>query len=165
VALIHQGKEQEAARHFSEAVRIKPHYAEPHCNLAKVLLRQGKTEEAARHLSEALRIDPRLAKEFSDAAWALATHKDAKLRNGPIALQLAEQACQATGDQQPAILDTLAAAYAEVGRFDEAVATARKALTLALSAEQLDLADGIRERLRLYEARQPFHQAPAETRR
>ena len=69
-------------------------------------------------------------------------------------MRLAEQACELTQYEDPDKLDTLAAAYAEVGRFADAVATARRALRAADPKSQL--AGEVRERLALYEAQQPF---------
>ena len=71
-------------------------------------------------------------------------------------LRLAQQALQLAGSESPQLLDTLAAAYAEAGRFDEAVATARKALTAATQANKEQLAKDIQGRLELYAARQPY---------
>jgi hypothetical protein len=69
---------------------------------------------------------------------------------------MALQVCQATEFREWRYLDTLAAAYAEVGRFDEAVCTARRALALLAGAEESRPAVQLRERLRFYESRQPF---------
>src|SRR5262249_32988577 len=74
--------------------------------------------------------------------------------------RLARQCCLVAGDTHPVPLDTLAAAYAEVGSFDQAVEVARRAAGLADAAGQNDLAGQIRERSRLYEKRQPLPAAP-----
>ncbi|HVP13204.1 MAG TPA: hypothetical protein VMV94_18660, partial [Phycisphaerae bacterium] len=72
---------------------------------------------------------------------------------------LAERACSATGEKDAGFLDTLAAAYAEVGRFDDAVVAARKALAVARDAQKADLATEIQQRLSLYEKARPYHAA------
>jgi hypothetical protein len=70
---------------------------------------------------------------------------------------VAERGCQLSGNKDPAFLGALAAAYAEVGRFQEAVAAARKAEALAASlGYQQDVAQ-LRAQLQLYEAGQPYH--------
>ena len=60
----------------------------------------------------------------NDLAWLLATCPDNSVRNGQKAVELAQQAVQLSNGRSPEILDTLAAAYAEAGRFHEAVETA-----------------------------------------
>ena len=50
----------------------------------------------------------------------MATDPDPSVRNGSEAVRLAERAVQLTGAREPTLLDTLAAAYAEAGRFQEA---------------------------------------------
>ncbi len=73
----------------------------------------------------------------------------------------AEQANALTDGQQPFVLDVLAMAYAEAGRFDDARQTAAKALDLATAANLPGMASGIRQRLQLYQAGQPFRENPA----
>jgi hypothetical protein len=93
-------------------------------------------------------------------AWLFATCPEALLRNGGRAVELAQQAEQLSGGRHPEILDTLAAAYAEAGRFPDAVTTAGQALHLAEAQTNAVLADDIRTRLKLYEANSPYHEKP-----
>ena len=67
-------------------------------------------------------------------------------------MELAWQAEQLSGGNHPEILDTLAAAYAEAGRFGEAVETAKRALNLPATKNNKPLAEAIQIRLKLYEA-------------
>ncbi|NIM70661.1 MAG: hypothetical protein GTO48_09480, partial [Xanthomonadales bacterium] len=69
----------------------------------------------------------------NNLAWLLATCPEPRYRNGPRALRLARQACEATAHKSPPLLDSLAAAYAETGQFDQAVATTRQALEIVRS--------------------------------
>ena len=71
-------------------------------------------------------------------------------------MAFAERAASLTGRQQPAVLDTLAAAYAEAGRFPEAVETARRALAIAIQQNDRGVAAGLNARIALYEAGTPF---------
>jgi Flp pilus assembly protein TadD len=87
----------------------------------------------------------------------LATSPQAALRNGHQAVELAQRANQLTGGENPVILCTLAAAWAEAGRFPEAVATAQHALQLAEAQSNPALADDLRSELKLYQANLPFH--------
>lgn len=84
------------------------------------LFEEGRCAEAIRLMSNAWESDSKDAKLANNLAWALATAGDPEIRDPEKAVRLAREAVDATGD--PAIIDTLAAAYAAVGRFDEAVA-------------------------------------------
>jgi tetratricopeptide (TPR) repeat protein len=86
----------------------------------------------------------------------LATAPEADLRDGSKALELAQKALKATGDQDPNTLDTLAAAYAETGDFPMALETARKALQLAQQAGKSDLAESLKKEILLYESGKPL---------
>ncbi len=93
---------------------------------------------------------------LNDTAWVLATNPNASIRNGAEAVELAERAVQLSDGREPAVLGTLAAAYAETGRFPEAVQTARKALDLARQQNNQSLAESNRAKIPLYEAGTPF---------
>jgi hypothetical protein len=72
-------------------------------------------------------------------AWILATAGDPHLRNGAEAVKLATRACSLTGFKEAVFVGTLAAAYAEAGRFQDALAAAEKARDLAVAAGKTDL--------------------------
>ena len=157
-ALLQMGKLDEAIAHFQKALQIKPDYAEAHINLGNVLIRKGSVDEAIAHYQKALQINPDYAEAMNNLACVLATCPQASLRNGKQAVELAQRANQLTGDGNPVVLGTLAAAYAEAGRFPEAVATAQRALQLAETQSNTALADALRSQLKLYQAGFPFHQ-------
>jgi hypothetical protein len=92
------------------------------------------------------------------SAWTLATNPDGHVRNGTMALLLALEACEATDFQQPVYLESLAAAYAETGRYADAVATAKQALAAAEKGRSERVA-ALKSQLACYERRQPFHEA------
>jgi tetratricopeptide (TPR) repeat protein len=127
--------------------------------LGQALDEQGEFEQAIAHYEKAVEIRPNHVSAVNDLAWLLATCPEDGLRQGDRAVQLAERACEATGQRMPTVLDTLAAAYAEAGRFPEAVATATKALQL-VQPNQQPLADGIRQRLERYKAGKPYRVQP-----
>ncbi|MHC4790921.1 MAG: sulfatase-like hydrolase/transferase [Planctomycetota bacterium] len=154
-----QGKADQAIKHWTVAVRLKPQWAEAHSNLATACYRQGKVEHAVKHWTVAVQLKPNLAIAHSNLAWLLATVEDEKLRNPDEAVRLAERACELTGYKHPGILDVLGVAYAAVGRFAEAVKTAEKALDLARSTEQKELAAQIQEHLELFKSGQPYSEA------
>jgi hypothetical protein len=82
------------------------------------------------------------------------------LRDGNKAVELGQQAEQLAGGESPQILDTLAAACAEAGRFGEAVETAKRALNLSATQNNQPLADAIQTRLKLYETHSPYREKP-----
>jgi hypothetical protein len=78
------------------------------------------------------------------------------MRNGPQALDFARRASQMAQDKNPLILRTLAAAYAESGRFSEAVDVASRGAQIALEQQNPALADELRRNLTLYQAKSPL---------
>ena len=156
-ALLQKGNVAEAIAHFQRALQIKPGYAGTHYNLGNALLKMGNVDEAISHYQKALQIKPDYAEAQNTLAWVLATCPQASLRNGNKAVKLAQRANQLTGDGNPVVLGTLAAAYAEAGRFPEAVATAQRALQVAETQSNPALADAIRSQMKLYQAGLPFH--------
>jgi len=87
-----------------------------------------------------------------------ATAPDPSLRNGPEAVRLAERVCQLTQYKEAFLIGTLAAAYAEAGRFDDAVVTAQKACAVALAQGQTEIAASNEQLLELYKSGRAFHQ-------
>jgi hypothetical protein len=92
----------------------------------------------------------------NNLAWILATASDDRLRDGAEAIRLAEPLCRDAATAGANYFDTLAAAYAEAGRFDEAISVAQTALEMASAAQEADTAEKIRSRLELYRARRPY---------
>ena len=117
---------------------------------------RARVQEALAEWREALRVDPNFVPAMNDAAHALAASPEASDRNGAEAVKLAERAIQLSGDPNPVYLDTLAAAYAEAGRFPEAIEAARKALQLAKQDNQGSLAEALQAKIKLYEAQKPY---------
>ena len=118
----------------------------------------GRLAEASGHFREAVRLKPDRPAPLNDLAWILATCADADVRDASEAVELAERASELTGHKDAAILDTLAAAYAEAGRFDQAVTTARAAITLAGKVQAKELAEAIGKRLELYRQERPYRE-------
>jgi len=158
--LAKQGLLADAVDHYRQALRAKPDFADAYGMLGGVLLRQGKTAEAATEFRAALRLRPGWVEVANNLAWILATHESPQIRNGAEAVALAEQACEATQGKIAGTLDTLAAAYAEAGRFEDASGTARKALSLAREAGDESLARALEQRLTLYETGRPYRDVP-----
>jgi tetratricopeptide (TPR) repeat protein len=126
-----QGKQEEAVKQFEQAVRINPAHASTHNNLALAYKKLGRTGEAIAEYREAIRLNPNQTEAINNLAWTLATDPNPQFRNGAEAVQLATRVCELTRYQHPLPLATVAAAYAEIGRFNEAVSFAEQALQLA----------------------------------
>ena len=140
-ALAKLGKPDEACAQFTEALRLAPQYPEARLQLAIVLAGQGKTTEAISHYRLARNVPPSAPDSgvMNNLAWILAAGPSPELRNGAQAVKLAARACELDHDRQPMFIGTLAAAYAEAGRFDEAVAAAQKAHDLALTGRKAQI--------------------------
>ena len=158
IALLQKGRVDEAIVHLQQAVEINPKQAQTRLNLGNGFYMQGKTREALQQWREGLRVDPNHVPLLSQTAWVLATCPQASIRNGTEAVELARRAAEASGGKDPAILDTLAAAFAEAGRFPEAIETTRQALALATEQNAQELAEELKARMSLYESRTPFRE-------
>jgi tetratricopeptide (TPR) repeat protein len=161
IALAKQGNLAEAIQQFRETIRLDPNYASAHRNLGKALAAQHQLEAAIQEYRETVRLRPGDLQTRLELAWVLATAPQSELRNGPEAVQLATGAAKIAGTNNLRTLDTLAAAYAEAGRFAEAGAAARQAQALAVARGQPELAKAIEQRLMLYQANQPYRDAEA----
>ena len=157
-ALSCRGNDKVAIYHYNEALRINSDYAGAYYNLGKIFANQGKTENAILHFQKALQKDPDMTQALYNLSWIGATSEDDKFRNGIEAVNLAEKLCKLQNYSQPLSLDVLAAAYAEAGRFKEAVLIAQKGLELSLKMGSKELALGLEKRLKLYQAGRPYRQ-------
>ena len=147
---------EEALPDLQAAIAIRPHFESCEEALAGAYEALGRNSEALAHWRKALAIDSDRVSAMIGAAWLLATARDASLRNGAEAAQLAESARDAAPDN-PEVLDTLAAAYAEEGQFTRASATAERALELAKAKANHQLIADIHARQALYAKQRPFH--------
>ena len=141
---------------FQPAARRSVQYVQ----VAAILERKEDVALAISRFRDALKTDPTSSTAMNNLACLLATASDPALRNGTQAVALAEQACKATGYANAVMLTTLAAAYAETGRFEEAVATAEQACELAARNGEQPLLKRNRQLLEFYRQRQPYHQSP-----
>jgi tetratricopeptide (TPR) repeat protein len=159
-----QGRMDEAAATLEKVLKANPQNVDAYDGLGYIWDQQGKGAEALACWRAGLRLNPDNVSIMNNIAWLLATSPEAKLRNGKEAVAVATKAMQIAGASEPALLETVAAAYAEAGQFSEAIKTAEKALALASTGkEQAALADGLRARLTLYKAGSPFHVKPPVT--
>ena len=155
-ALIARGRVADAVPHLEQAVQTAPNSGDAHYHLGDAYARQKRLANAMGEWRKTLELDPDYVPALFRVADVLATNPNPSLRNGSEAVQLAEHAAKLTGGQEPVILDTLAAAYAEAGRFPEAIDTAQRALSIATQQNDKQLADGLKLRIALYQASTPF---------
>ncbi|MEZ6121516.1 MAG: hypothetical protein R3C28_33845 [Pirellulaceae bacterium] len=127
-----------------------------HNKLGVVRLQQNEISSAIAQFQLALQANSRWYPAANNLAWLRATHPDAQYRNGAEAVRMAERILRESNSMRPDFLDTLAAALAEVGQFDQAVRVAAKAIELADSAHMTELADKLRLRQQQYSAGQPY---------
>lgn len=147
------GRSSEALGHLQRAVELDPGFAPAQTNLGALLESRGAYARAVQHYRRAVEIDPAAVEAINNLAWTLATANDGAVRDGAEAVRRAEEAARLTEYRNPQVLDTLAAAYAEAGRFDEAVRTARQAVDLLSGSP--DVAP-VADRLAGYSAGRPF---------
>jgi tetratricopeptide (TPR) repeat protein len=157
-ALGAQGKLDQAAAQFTEALRLVREYPDAHHQLAVTLAMQHQSRAAISHYRAALALQPDRPDTLNNLAWLLATDPLPENRDGAEAVRLATRLCELTGRQEPFFLGTLAAAYAEAGRYDEAVAAAQQAHDLAEEKGLSTVAARNLELLGIYRSRQPFHE-------
>lgn len=164
-ALLLQGKFGPAEAEFAEALRLAPHFADADYQLGLALELEHKTSEAVAHYKSALASQADFPDALNNLAWILATSAHVELRDGAKAVELATRACALTQNTQPMMIGTLAAAYAETGRFEEAIATAQKAHDLALTQGEKSVAEKNLKLLEIYRSHQPWHEKQGNEKR
>ncbi len=157
--LSQQKRRQEAASAFREALRVTPWQRSVIQTLwGDALAGQGNAEEALVHYRTSLNQPHDDPYTLNRLAWILATHPQARLRDGAEALRLANRVYELTEGSNPVFLDSLAAAHAELGQFDRATQVLQQALQIAASTGQTALIEPMQQRLKLYRAGQPYHE-------
>jgi tetratricopeptide (TPR) repeat protein len=156
MALAMEGDRPAAISNLQAALAVKPDFTDARHKVGLFLAVEDRGGEAMSEFEEALRLKPDAPDLLNDFAWFLATTADDALRNGARAVQLAERACRISGRRNAGHLDTLAAAYAEAGRYREAAETAREAADVARRDQDDELAAAVEGRAALYEQRLPY---------
>jgi tetratricopeptide (TPR) repeat protein len=151
-----RGRVAEAITHYQKALALRPDYALAHHNLGKLLQQEGQVQEAISHYQKALEIQPDFAAARGSLAWVLATSPEALVRNGVRAVELAQEALRLSAGDNPTLIATLAAAYAEAGQFTQAIETARRALQLATAQNRTALGNRVQAEIASYQAGSPY---------
>jgi tetratricopeptide (TPR) repeat protein len=133
-ALAKNGDLVSAAAHLGYVMMLGPEAEQAHAQLRQILLSLARESDALKRLREIAAGAPDSPRMLDEVAWLLATYPDPKARDGTEAVRLAERACALTERRIPALLDTLAAAYAEAGEFSHAISVAEEALNRAHAA-------------------------------
>jgi tetratricopeptide (TPR) repeat protein len=157
-SLVRQGKVADGIAALKLSCQIRPENVWAHSILAEAYELQHQTANAISEYKETLRLNPNLPDALNSLAWLRATDPHEEFRDRSESVQLAERACQLTGYKEPKFVSTLAATYAEAGRFEEAAQTAIKARDLASAAGQQQLVEKNEELIKLFSARQPYRQ-------
>jgi len=157
LALQKQGDITAALKYFNKALTVDPAFKTAHYMIGNIYYKTGCPASAIEHYEAELQMNPDFTPARNSLAWVLSTCTNQSLRNGDLALRLAHRAVQATKSNNVTCLDTLAAAYAEVGEFLKAQNTAQQALNMAKSKNLAH--DPFEQRLRLYLSRQPYHES------
>ena len=154
--LLEQSRFPEAIACYRQVLQINPRFAPGWAYLGVASYQNGQSRDAVDAWQKFLEFNPSEPQVLNNLALVLATSPDATLRNGPKAVTLAELASRASGGSNPEILSTLAAAYAEAGRYVEAATTARNALNLSQRQGNDKLSQSIQEEIKLYDSSQPM---------
>ena len=156
VVLLAKGRADEGIDALEEARALDPTDARTHTNLGEAYGAKGDLAAAVLAFLDAAQHQPDDPFVLNRAGWILATAPEARIRDGARALALASHAVDLTHRQDVVSLDTLAAAHAELGRFDAAAAAAREALAVARAKGDAAMLPELQQRLDTYLARRPF---------
>jgi tetratricopeptide (TPR) repeat protein len=154
VAWYYKPDYDKAIADFNAAIRLFPGNVEDRLHRRWTWAKKKDYDKAMASFDEVIRLEPKNPDGYCAAAWVWATSPDAKARDGKRAVESATKACELTAWKDAALLDTLAAAYAEAGDFDSAVTWQTRSNALLSGAEAK--ADG-EARLKLYREKKPYH--------
>ena len=155
-ALLQKGKVADALIHYQKLLELQPDNIEVHNIVGTALIQQRRIREGVEEWEKVLAIQPDNGNAMSNLAWVFATSPDDSLRDGTKAIQLASEALRISGNRIPILFRTLAAAYAESGRFSEAIQTAQQGIELANSQGNSELAAELNGNIALYQEQRPL---------
>jgi Flp pilus assembly protein TadD len=156
---IEVGRLDDAMKEFTETARLDPKDAHPYYLMGKLLLREGRDAEAIPQFRKAAQFAPDDFEMLTYMARVLASDENAEARDGNAAYVLASKANALTDGVQPAMIDTLAMAYAELGHFDDAQQAEQDAINLAAGYKFKDDVAAMNGRLQLYKNNQPYRES------
>jgi len=151
-ALLRKGRLAAAMVQYRKFLEIEPGNVEARNTLGTALIQEGRVSEAITQWQETLAIEPDNGNAASNLAWVLATCPENSIRDGARAVELAEKAMRLSGSKIPMVFRVLAAAYAENGRYSDAIDTARRGADLANRTDNPALASELESNIALYQA-------------
>ena len=143
-----------AITNCNEAIRLDPKGATAYFNRGNAYTDKGDNDKAIADYNEAIRLKPDYVLAYKNLAWLLAICPDVNMRNGEKAVEYAKKACALSEWTNSETIETLAAAYAETGDFDNAAKWQNKYLESNPPKGALEIA---RQRLHFYEQKKPYH--------
>jgi len=155
-AFLQKGQVADAMVHYRKLLELQPENGEARNILGTAFVQQGRIREAIEQWREALAIQPENGNAMSNLAWVFAASPEESFRDGARAIDLANQALRLSGGKIPMIFRTLAAAYAENGRFSQAIATAQRGIELANNQGNHGLAAELQSNIALYQVGRPL---------
>lgn len=155
-SLFLKGLFDEAEIHFLKTLEIRPGHPSADTSMGNVMFVKGKHAEALHYYRRALTRAPNQVEALSNCAWIMSTSSQPELRNGKRAVELGEKCVGLTNESNPGMLSALASAYAEAGRFADAIRTANKAIQLAESQGDGNLVGNLRNEMTFYSENKPF---------
>ncbi len=154
-----KGQKDKALADFKRAIDLDSNNPATYLWRAQLYLVENEPELALADFEEVMRRAPGYAGALNDYAWTLATNPKDSVRDGRKAVDFAKKACYETDYKHAPAVDTLAAAYAEAGEWDEAVKWQEEAVSLAGKSHPDDL-PGMKERVTLFKEKKPFREQP-----
>ena len=158
-ALAQQSQNREALQEYQRTLALRPDDAEARTSFGNTLAQEGLITAAMAQYEAALQLAPDAVLTLNNLAWILSVSPEASIRNGAKAIALAGRAVRLSGGKNAVFLRTLAAAYAESGRFLEAVETAQQALELAGADPNPAATRVLGQDIELYRAHAPLRDA------
>ncbi len=157
IVYVVKGEYDLAETDLRKAIELSPRYIDAFYLRANVYRVKGEYDLAIADLTRAIELSPKYVDAYNDKAWILATSTDAKYRDGVKAIELAKKAVELSPASY--IVDTLAAAYAEAGRFEDAVTTQKRAISLHKNEDRKILSPSeLKEHLKAYKAHKPWRE-------
>jgi tetratricopeptide (TPR) repeat protein len=145
---------------LSKAILLDPKDALAYANRGRTYYKKSEFQRAINDLEEAVRLDPKNGLACNGLAWMLATCPDPSIRNGKKAVATAQKACELEEWKAWYCVGTLAAAYAEVGDFEQAVKCEKQAMSMS-GLTDTNRAEA-QQQLELYQQRKPYHELPKQ---
>ncbi|MBW8002796.1 MAG: sulfatase-like hydrolase/transferase [Planctomycetes bacterium] len=153
-----QDKKTQAVDHYEISLTLNPRQPAVLVSLSEVYFSQGKIKQALESWEKIIEFESDQPEILNNLAWHKAVYKDESYYNPAKAVEYGYRACELLDFKNSAAMDTLAVAYAAAGDFAKARQTAQKAIDLAEAADQQDMAEGIKKRLKLFKLGKPYYE-------